>query len=103
MKKVLRLKWEICPDGYRIEERDEVRFVPKTIAHGDGVIPGGTFIVPRSGKVVPYTHEFGPTALVYVDLLNAVRRLSGTGTENLYPVECFANRWGLPDRAKEAN
>jgi hypothetical protein len=98
MKKTLRLEWKRDPTGYRREDRPEVRRIPKTIAEGDGVSPGGTYLVPASGTLIDYSHAFDSTKPVFVELLNAV-----VPQLDIDAVLRFANRWGLPNLYHEAH
>jgi hypothetical protein len=98
MEKTLRLEWEKDPAGYWVKEG-----------------PDGAFLVPLSGRVERYSHDFDKTNLVFLELLNAVgtaRRATILHRDGISLIDTFgsftaegdavpdivqfANKWGLP-------
>jgi hypothetical protein len=146
MEKILRLEWKKDPAGYRIEERKEGQS-PGYLQDSspEGLTPyetwcrrrdtqrGGMFLVPRSGRLENYSHNFDKTKLIFLELENAVNlglsiclpgedesiwlkhvlrdkvRLPGEELDfqpavlNLRALVDFATNWGLPNVHHEAH
>ena len=80
MKKAPRLEWKRDPEGYLRKEQ-----------------PGGLYLlVPASGRLEEYAHDFDKTKLVFVELINACT------LRDLNDLVLFANKWGLPNVHGEA-
>jgi hypothetical protein len=91
MKRILRLDWDKCPDGYVAEDRQATQSQPEydgTLLEELRAQCDGAFVVSQSALREPYRLEgIGKRDLACLALANTPRTPDG--------VVKFATRWGL--------